>query len=369
MKSKAVLNKSPDEDQGSEAIFGFDFQCHCISRRCLEMIRSHEVHEIVCEYHEDFTELCVVNPPAFCQVKKRESADTVTIAVLIDAIHKLLKKAQYRDIGALVIYGHGRPSMFGEYSLADLIALLDRPEKERDAVWDDDIRIFEAHFSQLLPELDGETISKGLRLLKICLGMPHPDAIVSDNGNLAAQIIFQVWGVHIDFSVAEKAYDALYRRVCEASKKPKQPRSVKRITVANAREIIHSVLQEEKLLAEDMRTVFDTHTKLENGGLTHEKYLIYALQTRMDARQVKFELNLSSSEWQYFKSEIDVAWEDFQGNQQILLGAKLWRELLNILMQLGSEWSRNANNAALSPHFAEGVFFDMLAICEADLVV
>ncbi len=259
--------------------------------------------------------------------------------------------------------------MSGKFSLADLIALLDRPENERDAIWDDDIRLFEAHFSQLLPELDGEIISKGIRLLKICLGMPHPDAIVSENVKLTAQIIFQVWGVHIDFLVAKKAYDALYQRVNEGSKKPKQPRSMKRITVTNARDIIRLVLQEEKLLAEDTRTVLDTLKKLENGGLKHEKYLIYALQTRMDARQVKFELNLSSSEWQYFKSEIDVAWEDFQGNRQLLSGAKLWRELQNLLRQLGLKWSRNAKNAALSPHFAEGVFFDMLAICEADLVV
>ena len=333
------------------------------------MIQSHEVCELVCEYHEDFTQLHFVKPPAFCQVKKWESADTVTIALLKDAIIKLFKKAQYRDVGALVIYGHGRPSISSEYSLADLIALLDRPESERDTVWDDDLRRFETYFAQLLPELDGETINKGIRLLKIYLGMPHPDAIESQNGKLAAQIISQVWGVNVDFSVAEKAYVALYQQVWKASKNPKQPRSVKRITVEKAREIIRSVLQEEKLLAEDTHALLDTHTKLKNGGLIHEKYLIYALQTRMDARQVKFELNISSSEWQNYKNEIDVAWEDFQGNQLHYSGAKLWHGLQQLLTQLGSEWSRKAQNAALSPHFAEGVFFDMLAICEADLVV
>ena len=128
-------------------------------------------------------------------------------------------------------------------------------------------------------------------------------------------------------------------------------------------------MQEEKLLAEDTRTLLDTHTKLENGGLTRETYLIYALQSRMDARQVKFELNLSSTEWQYYKNEINVAWEVFQGKQQNISGAKLWKELQQLLTQLGSEWFQKAQNAAVSPHFAEGVFFDMLAICEADFVV
>lgn len=55
--SKSILNTAPDEDQGSEAIYGFDYQAHCIVRLCLEMICNSEIQETVCEYHEDVIQL------------------------------------------------------------------------------------------------------------------------------------------------------------------------------------------------------------------------------------------------------------------------------------------------------------------------
>ncbi|MDD5368959.1 MAG: dsDNA nuclease domain-containing protein [Anaerolineaceae bacterium] len=368
MKGSKIINIAPKDDQGSEAFFGFDFQSHCITRQCLEMIQGHETSEIICEFHEDFTELKVNGAHHLCQVKKREVADTLTIASLIDPIGKLIKKAEFKDVGLLVIFSHGRPSLIGDHSLANLIALLDRPNGERDPDWETSLGEYLPYFSQLLPEIDLALVQSGLPILKFCLDMPHPDAIESENQRLTAATVFRIWGVDISASIADAAYGALYKIVWMACNEPKQPRSVKTITAGQARETIRQILEKEQLLAENQITIVDTHSKLIRGKLDKNDYLIYALQTRMDARQVKFELDLSSTDWRNYKDEIAVFWESFQASHPDLTGALLWRELRSSLFSLGNTWSKVGNNELLNPHFAEGVFFDMLAICEADLV-
>lgn len=361
-----VLSASPDEDQGSEAIYGFDYQTHCTARLCLWMVCTREITETVCEYHEDLTQLSVDQSVRFCQIKKRESVRAWTISLLKDAILKLFQKLEFKNVGELVIYGHGRPSQHGDYSLADLIALLDRPKDERDSVWADDLRHYEQHLSDMLStELDADTVSKGLRLLQICLTMPHPDAIESENTILTVETISEVWDVEVSVQIARKTYSTLYRRVWEASKQPKQPRSVKRITVQEARQILYEILCREGLLARDRSMLLETREKLERGDL--EKHLNYALERRMHARQVKYELDLKSTEWQDLKDDIALDWEDFQSQNANLLGNRLWKGLRCLLRELGEKWAKERKNVALGPEFSEALFFDMLSVCEANI--
>jgi hypothetical protein len=362
---KDILNVPPDEDQGSEAIYGFDYQTHCIARLCLWMVCSREITETICEYHEDLIQLGVDQSVRCCQVKKRESVEAWTIPLLKDAILKLFPKQKFRNVSELVIYGHGRPSRHGDYPLAGLIALLDRPKDERDSVWADGLGHYEQYlFGMLSPKLDADTVGKGLRLLQIRLTMPHPDAIESQNTFLTVETISRVWDVEVSVQVADKAYNALYRRAWEASKQPKQPRSVKRITVQEARQILREILCREGLLARDRSMLLETREKLERGDL--EEHLDYALEKRMHARQVKYELGLKSTEWQDFKDDIAVAWEDFQSQNAGLLGKGLWRELRRLLRKLGEQWAKERKNAALGPGFSEALFFDMVSVCEAN---
>jgi hypothetical protein len=360
-----ILNAPPDEDQGSEVTQAFDYQAHCITRLCLWMVCGREVTETVCEFHEDLTQLRVGKPARFCQIKKRESVKTWTIPLLRDATLKLFKKLKFRDVGELVIYGHGRPSQRGSYPLAGLIALLDRPQAERNSIWADDLRPYERYLTELFsPEFDADTVSRGLQLLQIHLVMPHPDAIEAENAFLTAEIISKVWDVEVTVTIAKRAYDILYQRVWKASKQPKQPRTVKRITVKEARRILSKTLHQYGLLARDSSMLLETKEKLRRGNL--EEHLNYVLERRMDARQAKFELDLKSTEWQDLKDDIAVAWEDFQSQNTGLLGNKLWKELRSLIRKLGEQWSRG-RNTALGPDFSEALFFDMIAVCEANI--
>jgi hypothetical protein len=368
-KSKAVrdvMNIPPDEDQGSEAIYGFDYQAHCTARLCLQMVYGHEIAEVVCEHHEDLIQIRIGRPPDFCQVKKRESARIWTIALLKDAIQKLFEKVQYRNVGQLVIYGSGRPSNDGECPLAGLIALLDRPESERDANWAVDLQPYANYLAGIFSRrIDLDTIERGLSLLKICLAMPNPEAIGAENVRLTAEVIYAVWGVEISVKAAERAYLALYRRVCEASRKPKSPRTMKSISRPQAAAILKNVLHDELPLAEKTQVILDINSKLQKGKL--EAHVTYALQMRMDARQVKFEMELGATEWQDFKADLAEAWEDFQRNHPTLMGASLWRQLRDLLKQTGEKWASGRDNAQYGQAFAEGVFFDMMAVCEAEI--
>lgn len=366
--AKDILNIPPNEEQGGEAIYGFDYQAHCTARLCLEMMHSHDITEIVCEHHEDLIQIKDGNAPNFCSVKKRESVKTWTIALLKDAIKKLFEKLQYKNVGELIIYGSGRPSSDGECSLAGLIALLDRPDSERDSNWDHDLKQYEDYFTaEFGPEIDPSTVQKGLRLLKIDLSMPNPEAIEDKNVRLAVDVISGVWGVEVPLHIADRAYNNLYKKVWDASKNPKMPRTKKRILRREATSSIKDILHDGTPLAEKQQDILDILTKLQKGGL--EAHVIYALQMRMNARQVKFELELQATDWQDLKTDIAVEWENFCASHTGLMGAVLWKELRELLKNMGHRWVAERHNNLFASDFGEGVFFDMMAVCEAHIGV
>jgi transposase len=366
--TKDIMNVVPNEEQGGEAIYGFDYQTHCATRLCLEMLAGHDVTEIICEHHEDVIQMKNGQPPNFYSVKKRESANTWTIALLKDAIRKLFQKLQYKNVGQLVIYGSGRPSQDGECSLAGLIALLDRPDIERDAIWDQDLKQYEDYFMREFDvEFDVSIVRNGLRVLKINLAMPHPEAIEAQNVRLAANVISIVWGVEVTIPIADQAYNTLYKRVWDASHKPKMSRTMKAISREEAVKTIKSILHDGKPLASKPEEILDIQTKLQKGRL--EDNIIYALQMRMDAQQVKFEMELKATEWQDFKTDIAVEWEKFNAANSGLDGANLWRQLRQLLHSIGNTWVNEKQNTLVGAAFAEGVFFEMMAVCEAHIGV
>ena len=360
------MNAAPDEEQGGEAIYGFDYQTHCVARFCLEMLAGHDVTEIICEHHEDLIQIKNGQPPNFCSVKKRESANTWTTSLLKDAIRKLFQKLEYQNVGELVIHGSGRPSQEGDCSLAGLIALLDRPGVERDSNWDHDLKLYEDYFIQEFgSEFDPTFVQNGLRLLKINLAMPHPEAIEDQNIRLAAKVISTVWGVEVTIPLADQAYATLYRRVWDASHKPKMPRTMKAIARKEVMTIIKDILHEGKPLASRTEEILDIQTKLQKAKL--EDNIIYALQMRMDAQQVKFEMGLKATEWQDFKADIAVEWEKFNAANPDIHGANLWRQVRKLLHGIGVTWVNNTQNTLIGPEFAEGIFFDMMAVCEVHI--
>jgi hypothetical protein len=364
----SAFNKPPSDDQGSEAISGFDYQSHCAGRLCLQMLGGRDVKETICEYHEDITQVLAKNSLRFIQIKKRESVEVWTIDLLKDALAKLFKKMEFKDAGELVLCGTGRPTSKGDYPLAGLIALLDRPVDERDKDWKSATSRYKTHLSDILDsKVDRELITRGFARLRIDLTLPHPDAIKAENIQLTAQVIEQVWGVKVTNQLATKTYGVIYDAVRQGSQKPKQPRTKKRITVTEVRAMVRNTLEEgERYLAEDVKTVLDLSSKLEKGQL--KRHLPYAIQRRMDARQAKFEYNISPTEWQDLKDDIATKWEAEQFQAWAAnRGTRLWTDLRGMLNQIGHDWETQKQSEAFGAAFAEGIFFEMMAVCEAEI--
>lgn len=360
-RSQNILNVPPTEDQGSESKAGFDYQDHCAARLCLLMITSNLVSATVCEYHEDVVQLMVNGPPCFYSIKKRESVSNWTVGMLKDPISKLFDKLQYKNVGSLSVIGHGRTKK-GNFSLRELIALLDCPNAAKDKEWECEIDKFASHLQKKWgSKIDLQNIRDGLRRLSIKLDWPHPDAIALENINLAFEIILKVWGVTTTPAVAKRAYRALFERVQAASIKPQLPLSVKSINRDEALSIVRGILASEKLIAESSQMVIDTHTKLANAKL--QKHLQYALEQRMRARELKFSLDLSSVEWKTMKDDIAIRWER---KRQRLKGVTALKKLRELFRAVGQEWQAERRNGQLNQEFAEGLFFEMLAVCEAD---
>jgi hypothetical protein len=364
-RKKNILHVSPQEDQGSEAKAGFDFQDHCICRLCLEMARNQKSTAIISEYHEDLTILYESQPPAFLSIKKRESTDTWSIALIKDAVIKLFQKLEYKNVGELIIYGHGRPSKAGDFSLYDLITLLECPPEDRDEDWTTNIASFADHIkSQFTPKFSLDTVKQGLALLHVRLTMPHPDAIESENVMLSIDTIQEIWKVAVAAPVGKKSYKELFDQVQRVSKRPQKSRTEKIVTRDRVIAILRGVLKEEKILAEDYQMVLDMYTKLQKVSL--QQSLPYALERRMDAWEAKFALDIGTLEWQDLKDEIATEWEQFHQANLGLKGRVLQKELRKLLRRVSDRWAAERNNHVLGPNFAEGLFFDMLAVCEAD---
>lgn len=359
-----ILHQSPREDQGSEARVGYDYQDHCVSRLCLQMILSRDVSAIVCEYHEDVTQLMSDAPPCFYSIKKRETVKHWTLSLLKDALIKLFEKLEYKNVGKLNILANGRPDKGTQFCLYDLITLLDNPSETRDSEWEHEVDEFAKHLNKLFKDhIPLSVIQIGLRRLHIQLDWPHPDAIALHNCDLTSQVISHVWGVTCTALVAKKAYERLFAKVQKASKTPQLPLSSKRIWRSEAISILKTVICEEKLIADAAQTLIDTHTKLQRVGL--ESALAYALQMRMTARETKFALDLSATEWQRLKDDIATHWQRRKANATH--GAAVLKDLRLVLRNVGEDWQKDLRNNQLGPEFAEGLFFEMLAICEANL--
>lgn len=356
-----ILHVPPPEDQGSEAKAGFDYQDHCATRLCLGMITGKNITATVCEYHEDVTQLMADGPPRFYSIKKRESVTNWTLGLVKDPLVKLFDKLKYKNVGELSILGHGRPKK-GNFSLRELIVLLDYPSGDRDAEWEHEIDGFASHIKgKWGNKLSLQTIQDGLRQLSIRLDWPHPDAIAIENVNLVSETIKKVWGVSTTPLVSKSAYRALFERVQHASIKPQMPLSVKSISREEALSLLREVLASEKLVADDPQMLIDTHTKLLKAKL--ERYLPYALEQRMHAREVKFSLDVSSVEWKEMKDDIAIRWER---RRRLPKGIAALRQLRAVLQEVGQDWQSANRNDQLSQEFAEALFFEMLAVCEAD---
>jgi len=323
-----------------------------------------DVAAIVCEYHEDVTQLMIGGPPCFYSIKKRDTVRHWTLSLLKDALFKLFHKLEYKNVGALNILANGRPDKGKQLCLYDLITLLDCPLELRDSQWEGEVAKFASYLEDLFnSRIPPGIIQEGLRRLHIDLGWSHPDAIALHNVDFTNEALLKIWGINCTAAVAKRAYDRLFARVQSASKTPQLPLSSKRIFRSEAISLLKTAITEEKLIPEAAQTLIDTHTKLRRVGL--ESHLAYALEMRMTARETKFALDLNAMQWQKLKDDIAIGWETRKANTA--RGTAVLKELRIVLDRVAEGWRLDLRNTQMGPEFAEGLFFEMLAICEANL--
>jgi hypothetical protein len=173
----------------------------------------------------------------------------------------------------------------------------------------------------------------------------------------------QIWEVDLASTQAENVFQQIYHRVKKASSAPNMPWSEKAIGRDEIKKIVedgigypyptrdqkHSLSLSEKLTGVDL-------------GDKHR----YALESRTKAIGLRFELNITSHDWESLKIDVHVRWMDYRERNPSLVGLPVWIALRNELSQLGTIWAEKYKEERMGSQFAEGVFFDMAGICTAD---
>ncbi len=358
-------------DPGSEAAAGYDYQWHVAARMCIQMLTDKEVEYIVCEFHEDVVQIRRGLHLELVQVKKKESGNW-TLNSLVrpergqkrGILGKLFDQLQRgKDISRLVLLGYGRVSGNGDLSLQELTGLLNLPDEGRDANWKSCIQRYVDSLSRELASqgIDPAVVAKGISILKIDFSLPHPDGIESQNRDLLDEALRKMWKVELSVPEVGAVYQELYNRVRKMSIKPKQPWHVKAISRQEALDLI---FPQVKKYAPSLsrRELLATQDKLTSAGMAQK--VTYALQKRLDAMQLRFELGIGAVQWENFRTEIDAKWREFRRDNPGVQGPELWQSLRNILFGLGQAWVKQ--DRRMGPDFAEGVFFDMTGTCEAE---
>lgn len=369
--SARVLSTPQLRDPGSEAAAGYDYQWHVAARVCIQMLANKEIDYIVCEFHEDVVQIRQGLHLELVQVKKKESGNW-TLHNLIKPerrqtqgiLGKLFEQLQRgKDVRRLMLMGYGRVSGNGECSLPELVALLNLPDEGRDESWETCIQRYVDFLSSKLvsQEIDPATVAKGVGILKIDFSLPHPDGIESQNRDLLDETLRKMWKIELSMPEVATVYQDLYSRVQQVSIKPKQPWQVKAIPRQEALDLVFTRVR-KYAPSLSRRELLATQDKLTSAGMAQK--IIYALQKRLDAMQLRFELGIGAIQWEDFRTEIDAKWREFRGTNPRVQGPKLWQSLRNILSDLGHVWAEQ--DKRMGPDFAEGVFFDMTGTCEAE---
>jgi len=358
-------------DPGSESAAGYDYQWHITARMCIQMLADKEVEYIVCEFHEDVVQIRRGLHLELIQVKKKESGNW-TLPSLIrpergqeqGILGKLFDQLQRgKDVSRLVLLGYGRVSGGGDCSLPELVGLLNLPDEGRDGSWENRIqRYVDFLSSELVSQgIDPVTVARGINVLRIDFSLPHPDGIESQNRDLLDETLREMWKIELSVPEVAAVYDDMYGRVRQVSIKSKQPWRVKAISRQEALDVVSSRV---KVYTPSLsrRELMATQDKLTSADMAHKVF--YALQKRLDAMQLRFELGIRATQWEDFRTEIDAKWREFRRDNPGVRGPELWQSLRNILFGLGQAWVEQ--DKRMGPDFAEGVFFDMTGTCEAE---
>jgi hypothetical protein len=372
MVSRSLLATSPLTDPGSEGALGYDYQCHIGARKCIEMLSDKDVEYVVCEFREDILQVRRDLKLELCQVKKRESgAWSLHDLIAPDKKQRdgILGKLFYpiqqgMDVHRLNLIGCGRVSASSDRgcSLPGLIDLLRAPTELQDAAWAEDLGRYENYLGEALGSqgVGTNTVAKSLRILRIDFALPFPEAIHLKNLELLDEVIQTIWQVNLELAEVRDIYQLLYGLVRTASVKTRQPWIEKAISRGNLTTVVTGKMKEYTPVPGHAHLL----TLQEKLALAHMGAKVpYAVEKRLNAMQLKYELEIRAASWESYRTTIDKRWRQFRQQNPTLQGPDLWEALRDLLSELGDKWSQE--DPRMDRDFTEGVFFDMTGICEA----
>lgn len=369
--SSRALSAPQLRDPGSEGGAGYTYQWHVAARMCIQMLADKAVDYIVCEFHEDVVQIRRGLQLDFVEVKKRENGNWTLLDLTRPKsrqkqgiLGKLLTELQKgKDVGRLLLVGCGRMSGDGDCSLLEFVGLLSTPVEGRDGYWQTQIQRHRDFLcAELSPQgITPETVSRAISVLEIDFSLPHPDGIEMQNRDLLDKTLRGMWMIDLTALELAAVYQSLFDRVQKVSTKPKQPWRVKAISREEVLQLVSSIVR-NYAPALGRRELMTTQDKLTSTDLAQKA--TYALQKRLDAMQLRFELDIGAAQWEDMRTQIDMEWRKFRTKNPGVRGPALWQSLRDMLSELGKVWAKQ--DSRMGPDFAEGVFFDMTGTCEAE---
>lgn len=368
--SRRVLTSPQPNDPGSEGGSGYDYQWHVGARMALQMLLNKETEYLVCEFHEDTIQVNRSLGLKLVQIKKRDSGNwTMQSLIRPDKKQKqgILCKlfsplAKGKDIKELLLTGYGKTSGDDELSLPGLIALLKYPQAARDDTWTDEIQKYVDFFClELTPQgIDRHIILNAIRILDIDFSLPHPQVIEDKNKEFLEQFFREQLCVELTMPEIADMYQDLHTRIRKVSTRPGQPWTDKTLSRTETMNLLSHRARQYKPAGSRVHSL-TTQDKLTSVGLGEK--IFYAFEQRLDAMKLRFELGMTSAQWENYKTDINIEWSQFLAAHPGIQGPVLWGSLRNVLSLAAERWS--ATNKRLDSDFAEGVFFEMTGTCEA----
>ncbi|HEX8608384.1 MAG TPA: dsDNA nuclease domain-containing protein [Pedobacter sp.] len=362
-----------DNDPGTEGIVGYEYQREIAVLLCIRMLANKDRKYIVCEFHEDLLQIRRDLSVEFTQIKKKDGNWTLRSLLIpakkqkLSILGKLFLPLQMgKNISRIHLWGYGKPGSDrfpGDVSLAELITLTKTPHNVRDTAWQAAKRKYIDFLSNQLAGqgINSQTIENALDILDIDFTMPHPEAIEAKCQKTLGDTLKDIWDVELSVPEIDVLYQKIYARVKQVSLQPGQPWTAKAISREEAISLITTELKKFGVAA-DRTAALTTQDKLTAVNLGEK--VMYAFQRRLDAVVLRFELGLSPTQWEDYRSDINVKCLELRAVSPDLVGPRLWQTMRQAFAELGEIWS-SKYDARLDRDFVEGVFFDMTGICEA----
>ena len=362
----------PSDDSGTEGIIGYDYQRDFALKLVIEMLGDKDVEFVVCEFHQDLVTIARMGSVRLVQVKKRDTG-TWTLNDLVSTRGKkqsvlanLFTPLQNgKNVSSLALWGFGRmgrPKQNNALHISEFLHLHKTPRDHRDDNWYARYKRYEEYFAEQLQSqsLTTETIQQALALLDIRFDEPSPNIIEYQCYELMNTVLRRIFDVQLDPNQIKTICNDLLARINRILKKPNLAWDSKAVSRSEVLEIVISRLRQyHPSLGHDFS--MNLQDKLTSVGLGEKAP--NALQKRLDAMALRFEIGIDSATWEEYKTAIGLSCSTFREDNPGVRGLALWIQMLSIFSEVSKPWS--AKDSRLDRAFAEGVFFDMTGICEA----